>query len=163
MVESHYPCEWAPAAGGVACVHCGTRRPAPILRACALRPVVAAVCPHLGPAYANDAGDGPATVLVPCNCGGDAARQRPAVVHECRAFPDAAGDPGECLPRTRGMTAKQLAKYEARDDAVRLCDRCDLRPVASVVPRRRQDDAQQVQDEPRQDERQVPDRHDAEP
>lgn len=80
-------------------------------------------CPYLGPPFANESGDGNAEVMVPCGCGGNANKERPATVFECKLFRDADGDPGECLPYWR-PSDKQREKYKGRLDAIRLCDGC---------------------------------------
>lgn len=72
-------------------------------------------CQNLGDPLENDDGT-PATELVPCGCGGDAKKERPASVFECLLFT-------ECLPLWR-PSAKQRQKYESRPDAIRLCDGC---------------------------------------
>lgn len=73
-------------------------------------------CPHLGPQLKRKSDNAPLTVEVTCDTCGGKRKQVAQPLHVCALF-------RRCLPTYR-PSAEQRAEYEARPDAVRLCDGC---------------------------------------
>lgn len=103
-----------------ACIYCETAAPAKVrgkkfARNCPARPKPAP-CPHLGPQVQRKSDAEQLTIEVTCDTCGGKRKQVAQPLHECALF-------RRCLPTYR-PSAEQRREYEARPDAVRLCDGC---------------------------------------